>query len=219
MACFAMVLFGLASGLVFANLTKAIALWFPPDELGMANGVSQAGIGLGMGAATLVTPLLLAPLGGWRGVTSILGYVTVALAAFWLLTVRDRAAMTGASTGRVRVWESMGQVLAVKELRIVALSSFLYCGGYLGALGYLPTYLMTIQGMSAQAVGGIATLGAWASILGAVLLPMLSDRLGRARSSMSWAALPTASLCLPMLMCLVFPSHWQRSLGDSLLAL
>jgi MFS family permease len=69
---FAMVLFGLALGLVFANLAKAIALWFPPDELGLANGVGQAGIGLGIGAATLVTPLLLAPLGGWRGLTRLL---------------------------------------------------------------------------------------------------------------------------------------------------
>ena len=84
----AMVLFGLALGVVFANLAKAIAVWFPPDELGMASGVGQAGIGLGIGVATLVTPLLLSPLGGWRGLTRLLGYVTLALAAFWLLTVR-----------------------------------------------------------------------------------------------------------------------------------
>ena len=176
---FTMVLFGLALGLIFANLVKAIALWFPPDELGMANGVGQAGLGLGLGAATLLTPLLLTFLGGWRGVTSILGYVTVALAAFWLLTVRDRGVSTGASAGRVRVWESMGQVLAIKDLRIVALCNFLFFGGYLGALSYLPTYLVTIQGMSVQAAGGITTLGAWTFILGAILLPMLSDRLGR----------------------------------------
>jgi MFS family permease len=176
---FAMVLFGLALGFVFANLAKAIALWFPLDELGMANGVGQAGIGLGIGAATLVTPLLLGPLGDWRGLTRLLGYVTIALAAFWLLTVRDRAVVAGANAGRGRVLDSMGQVLAVKELRIVALCSFLFFGGNLGALGYLPTYFVTVQGMSAQAAGGIATLGAWAFILGAILLPLLSDRLGR----------------------------------------
>jgi MFS family permease len=73
----------------------------------------------------------------------------------------------------------MGQVLAVKELRIVALCSFLFNGGNLGALGYLPTYLVTTQGMSMQTAGGIATLGAWAFIVGAVLLPLLSDRLGQ----------------------------------------
>lgn len=176
---FTMVLFGLALGLIFANLVKAIALWFPPDELGMANGVGQAGLGLGLGAATLLTPLLLTFLGGWRGVTSILGYMAVALAAFWLLTVRDRGVSAGASVGRVRVWKSMGQMLAIKDLRIVALCNFLFFGGYLGALSYLPTYLVTIQGMSARAAGGITTLAAWTFILGAILLPMLSDRLGR----------------------------------------
>src|SRR5262249_4782965 len=107
----ALVLFGLALGVVFANLTKAIAVWFPPDELGMASGVGQAGIGLGIGVATLVTPLLLTPLGGWRGLTRLLGYVTLALAAFWLLTVRDRALGGSSTAGRGRVWEAMGQVL------------------------------------------------------------------------------------------------------------
>jgi AAHS family 3-hydroxyphenylpropionic acid transporter len=176
---FTMVLFGLALGFVFANLAKAIALWFPPNELGMASGVGQAGIGLGIGVATLVTPLLLAPLGGWRGLSRFLGYGALALAAFWLLTVRDRPVVARSRARRERIWESMGQVLAVKELRIVALCSFLFNGGNLGALGYLPTYLVTIQGMSVQAAGGIATLGAWTFILGAILLPMLSDRLGR----------------------------------------
>ena len=176
-AFFAMVLFGVALGLVFATLAKALALWFPAEELGMANGVGQAGIGLGLGAATLLTPQLLPALGGWRGFTSILGYMTIAFAAFWLLTVRDRA--VGLSAERIRVLESMGQVLAVKDLRIVALCNFLYVGGYLGALGYLPTYLVTIQGMSVQASGDIATLGAWAFIVGSMLLPTLSDRLGR----------------------------------------
>jgi NNP family nitrate/nitrite transporter-like MFS transporter len=176
-AFFAMVLFGVALGLVYATLAKALALWFPAEELGMANGAGQAGIGLGLGAATLLTPRLLPALGGWRGLTSILGYMTIACAACWLLTVRDRA--VGVSAERMRVLQSMGQVLAVKDLRIVAVCNFLFFGGYLGALGYVPTYLVTIQGMSAQAAGGIATLGAWAFIAGAILLPTLSDRLGR----------------------------------------
>src|SRR5262245_3458953 len=176
---FTMVLFGLALGLVFANLTKAIAVWFPPDELGIASGIGQAGIGLGIGVATLVTPLLLAPLGGWRGLTRLLGYVTIALAAFWLLTVRDRAVVGSANTGRGRMWEAMGQVLAIKELRIVALCSFLFFGGNLGTLGYFPTYLVTVQGLSVQAAGRIATLAPWAFIVGALLLPLLSDRLKR----------------------------------------
>jgi MFS family permease len=103
--------------------------------------------------------------------------MTIAFAAFWLLTLRDRAG--GLPAERMRVLESMGQVLAVKDLRIVALCNFLYFGGYLGALGYLPTYLVTMQGMSAPAAGGITTLGAWAFIVGAILLPTLSDRLGR----------------------------------------
>ncbi len=177
----------------------------------MAYGVNQAGIGLGIGVATLVTPLLLTPLGGWRGLTRLLGYVTLALAAFWLLTVRDRAVVASTNTGRGRVWEAMGQALAVKELRIVALCSFLFFGGNLGMLGYFPTYLVTIQGMSVQAAGGIATLAPWAFILGPFCCRCCRIALGGAKSSMSEASLLVDSWCLPMRIYLGFPSHWQRS--------
>jgi MFS family permease len=178
-ALLSMVLFGLALGLVLANLAKALALWFPADELGMANGVSQAGIGLGLGTATLVTPMILVPFGGWRGVTSVLGWLIVGLAGFWLSMVRDRVPVSGSPVARLQLKASVGRVLAVKDMRLVALCNFLYFGGYLGALGYLPTYFTTVRGMSVQAAGGMATLAAWAFILGAVLLPTLSDRIGR----------------------------------------
>jgi len=61
-----MFLFGVALGFVFPNIPKALGMWFPPQEFGMANGITLAGNGVGAGMAALFTPLLLEFLGDWR---------------------------------------------------------------------------------------------------------------------------------------------------------
>jgi nitrate/nitrite transporter NarK len=174
-ALLSMILFGMAMALIFASLAKAIAMWFPPEELGMANGVSQAGIGLGFGIATLTTPLLLAQAGGWRPLTGALACLAIALSAVWLMAIRDRSTAAAPEGSGAAV----GTVLRVRDMRLIALCNFFYFGAYLGVVGYLPTYFTTVQGMSVQAAGGVATVGAWSFIAGAILLPTLSDRIGR----------------------------------------
>ncbi len=177
-----MVAFGVSLSLVLANFPKAVAGWFPPAELGLANGVSQAGVGFGLGAAALVTPLVLEPLGGWRPLTQLLGYVSIALAALWGLTVRDAPSAGNAPGEAPRLLDSLLQVLRVREVRLLALCYLLYMGGYLGAVGYLPTYFQTAHGMSAEAAGRLMSLGPWSFIVGSLVLPTLSDRIGLRRA-------------------------------------
>ena len=85
-----MFLFGIALALTFPNVPKALGMWFPPQEFGLANGVSQAGYGMGGALATVLTPLVLGLLGGWRSLTYVLGFASVGLGVLWLLTVKDR---------------------------------------------------------------------------------------------------------------------------------
>ena len=72
-------------------------------------------------------------------------------------------------------------MLRVRDIRLLAACYMLYMGGYLGAIGYLPTYLGSDQGMSAGAVGMVVSLGPWSFMLGSMLLPTLSDRVGLRR--------------------------------------
>ena len=85
-----MFLFGVALALTFPNVPKALGMWFPPEEFGLANGVTQAGYGMGAALATVLTPLLLEPLGGWRNLTYVLGFASIGLGVLWFLTVKDR---------------------------------------------------------------------------------------------------------------------------------
>ena len=173
--------FGLALALVMASFPKAIAQLFPAAELGMANGFAQAGVGLGLGSATLLAPLLAESLGGWRGISGALGVASGGLALLWLASfpraeTGSREAPSGSGLAAMR------DVLRLRPVRWVAACYALYMGGYLGAVGYLPTHLTTQQGLSPEAAGATMSLGPWCFTLGSMILPTLSDRLGRRRS-------------------------------------
>jgi len=64
-----MLLYGFTLSACPRNLPKALGEWFPPAQLGLANGVALGGNGGGQGLAAFVAPLALAHVGGWRGLT------------------------------------------------------------------------------------------------------------------------------------------------------
>ena len=173
-----MVLFGMGMALVGSNLPKTLGLWFQSRQLGTANGVSLAGFGLGAGVATLLTPHLLGPVGGWRPLTQIMGYLSLAMAILWWFSIRDRPEAATSMPESARLMKSIRQVLRVRDVWIVALCYLFFFGGYLGAKGYLPIYFETVQGMSRETSGTVLAVLAWCYVLGSVLLPTLSDRIG-----------------------------------------
>ncbi|MBI3797860.1 MAG: MFS transporter [Deltaproteobacteria bacterium] len=173
-----MFLFGIALALTFANVPKALGMWFPPREFGLANGVTQAGYGAGAGLATILTPLVVDLLGGWRNLTYLLGTLTMGLGLLWIGTVRDRATSVADAGVRLGAGKALKQVLLVKDIWIVAGCYFLFLGGYIGLIGYAPTYFVSVQGMSAPTAGVVISIVMWAYVVGTSVIPTLSDRVG-----------------------------------------
>jgi nitrate/nitrite transporter NarK len=173
-----MFFFGLALAVTFANVPKALGMWFPAEEFGLANGVTQAGYGVGAGLAMVLTPLIVEPLGGWRSLTSLLGGLAIALGVLWLCTVKDRPVTPAQNDLQVGIGAALRQVLQVKDVWIVAGCYFLFLGGYIALIGYAPTYFVSVQGMSAPAAGVVLSIVMWVYVAGAFVLPTMSDRVG-----------------------------------------
>jgi len=176
----AMVLYGVTLSLVATNLPKALGLWFPAGELGLANGIALGGNGAGQGLAAFAAPLVLAHVGGWRGLTFALAAGVAALALLWSALVRDRGdavALDGSS-----VFAGLGAALRVRDVWLVAASYFFFLAGYLGVVSYLPTYLTTVRGLAPAEAGGMLTIVLGAYVIGSLTLPGLSDRLGLRRA-------------------------------------
>jgi nitrate/nitrite transporter NarK len=171
--------FGLSLGGVAPNLSKTVGLWFPPAELGLANGIALGGNGAGIALGAVVTPYWAAAVGGWRPVTTALAVAVGALGILWLLVVRDRYPGGGAASGLL---DGMKRVVGVRDVWVLAACYLLFLGGYLGAYGYAPTYLQQHQGLSAGRAGLMISLVLWGFVAGALILPSWSDRIGVRRT-------------------------------------
>jgi NNP family nitrate/nitrite transporter-like MFS transporter len=176
----AMVLYGVTLSLVSANLPKAIGSWFPAEQLGLANGVALGGNGGGQGLAAFAAPLALAHVGGWRGLTFGLAAAVTALALVWALTVRDRVQPVAAGPANGMLAD-LAAVLRIREVWLLAASYFFFLAGYLGVVSYLPTYLVSVRGLAPAQAGGMLTIVLASYVVGSLVLPGLSDRIGLRR--------------------------------------
>ena len=174
-----MFLFGIALALTFPNVPKALGMWFAPEEFGMANGVTQAGYGAGAALALALTPLVLEPVGGWRALTTILGVATAAIGVLWFMTVRDRPHEPDeAEAGHLDTVAAIRQVLSIRDAWTLAVCHMLFLGGYIGIIGYAPTYFVDVQGMTSATAGAVVSVIMWAYVVGALVVPSISDRVG-----------------------------------------
>ena len=195
-----MFLFGVALALTFPNVPKALGMWFAPEEFGLANGATQAGYGAGAALALALTPLVLESVGGWRPLTTILGVATIAIGVLWFVTVRDRAHEPSEAEGRAEhlgTLAAIRQVLRIRDAWTLAVCHMLFLGGYIGIIGYAPTYFVDVQGMSQATAGLIVSLIMWAYVVGALVLPSVSDRVGL-RKRFYFPGMLIAGACMVM---------------------
>ena len=81
---------GCAEAMLFPASSQFVERWFPIQELGRANGIIFAGVGMG----SSLTPLLVTEIVlhyGWRATFWFSAMVEVVIAAVWYLSARDTA--------------------------------------------------------------------------------------------------------------------------------
>ncbi len=180
-----MFLFGVGYSTITPNLSKFVGMWFPSKELGMANGIALGSYGLGAGLAIQFGGSLLSPaVGGWRNALIILGIASLAVGILWVLSAKSpksvgtEAAAQGSSQG---LFHSMSVALSTKDMWLLILSNTTYMMGYIGVIGFLPMYLVDQQGLSKAAANGYVSILLYVFVFGAIIVPMISDRLGTRR--------------------------------------
>ena len=83
MLAFTMLIAGFAQWSIPMNVHKTCGVWFPPEQLGMANGVVAVGMALGFLLGALLAATVFSPIfGGWRNVLFIYGAVAILFGMF-----------------------------------------------------------------------------------------------------------------------------------------
>jgi nitrate/nitrite transporter NarK len=177
----AMFLFGCTFPFPYILLPKTVGVWFPARELGKANGILQSAYAAGAALALMLSGTVISPrVGGWQNVMYLWGALSVAVGIAWVFTVRDKPAEASPGPSPdIRL--ILGTLLRNRMILTLCLVYFLFLGGWIGATGALPALAATARGMSPAAANNIVAVALCFYVLGAFLVPTLSDRIGLRR--------------------------------------
>ncbi len=201
-----MFVFGIGYSTIGPNLPKLVGMWFPPEELGLANGIILGSYGLGAGLAITFGGSLISPaLGGWQNTLYVLGGMSAVIGVVWLLTVKDRPADPADAGDAQGLLHSITVALKSRDVWLICAVMFTSQGGYIGAVGYLPMYLVE-KGLSQATANAYVSLELYVFVAGAIIVPMISDRVGTRKGVLfisfvinSLAVMATAFLTGPAL--------------------
>ena len=169
---------GLFMPVIGVNLHKVAGEWFQRRQLGLANGVISAGFAGGFLLGSLFAASVLSPaLGGWRPLMYLFGAVAVVVAILWLFIHPKTSEADDGPQLHIPLREGLPQILKLRNVWLIGLGKIGLWGCIRGFTGYLPLYLRGEGWQPNRADTALAIFFTF-SLLGAILIPMLSDRLG-----------------------------------------
>ena len=184
------VVYGIAMGGIWGVASALTMESIPTRSRGVVSGLFQAGYPLGYLIASIIFGLLM-PVVGWRGMFAI-GVVPILLAAFIFFKV-DESPVWLESRGRPgerrkpALWPAVRSQWPLLIFAIVLMAAFNYFSH--GTQDLYPTFLIKQQGFSTGTVSIIAISYNIAAIIGGLLAGTLSEKFGRKRIIIIFAAL------------------------------
>ena len=208
----ARVVMGLADG-AFTPASIAATLAVSPEKRrGLNIGIQQmTALLFGLGFAPLLVAALLDIL-DWRWIFSIFVLPGLLLAFFVARLVPGRAAAPGPAVAVRSAREDFATVLRFRNIRLLMLLMLAWLTTLISVSAFLPNYLIDHLGLSFERMGRVMSAIGFGGALGTILLPWLSDRIGRKPVTMlatigalvSLVALSQAGPTVPVLFACLF---------------
>jgi nitrate/nitrite transporter NarK len=165
-------LVGIAAYGSMSNLPKLVAIWFPPKQAGFAAGIYSMSIGLGLTLGLFTAPLFP----DWQTAFTVVGIITLVAALLWVLLARN--APKGVEIKMPPMISGIKSGLRSRNILLVCAVYFLFMGTFTAFSGNFPEALELIHNISPATAGTITALFTGGGIVGNLLVPTLSDRLG-----------------------------------------
>ena len=207
---------GIAIGQPFIlnAITKIGAKWFPMDERGTASGIGTLAIYLGIVLGMGITPNLIEHYGIEKGLL-IYGIVSIFFALTFIMLSKENPPTPASPPGledRALVLDGIKNIFKVKDFIFLMIIFFIGLGVFNGIMTWIEEILRPRGFTSIQAgiTGSLMVIG---GIVGALILPILSDKLKK-RTPFIVIALLTA---VPSLVALTFLKNFPLLLTSSFL--
>ena len=167
---------GIAAGqpFVIGAITKIAARWFPVKERATASGLGTLALYLGPLAAMLLSPFLVLRIGMSR-MLSAYGIAAAAAAAVFLLVAREHPPTPAGRDERVLMFAGLKSMLRRRDFLFLLVMFFVG----LGMFNSVSTWIEDIvrpRGFTISQAGWLGGLMLIGGIVGAIVIPLLSDR-------------------------------------------
>jgi MFS family permease len=178
---------GIAVGqpLVIGAITKIAARWFPVRERATASGVGTLALYLGPLAAMLLTPYLYLRIGMSR-MLLLYGVASAVAAGFFFLVAREHPPTPAGRDERVLMFDGLKSMLRRRDFLFLLVMFFVG----LGMFNSISTWVEDIvrpRGFSISQAGALGALMLVGGIVGAVVIPLVSDKSRRRKPFMFMA--------------------------------
>lgn len=175
------------------GISKLVADWFPPEQNAAANGLGTVGLFIGMALGMGLTPELVERYSLGTAMAVFAGLAILGAVAFFLFGHENQAAHRADAT---LLHESRALLADRNLLRLFAIA-FLALGYFNGLTTWLELILLPRGISSTQAgLGGAALI--LGGIVGAAVVPAISDRLGRRKPFLLVCSLAALGLTYPL---------------------
>jgi len=170
---------GIAIGQPFIlnAVTTVAARWFPMEERATASGLGSLAIYLGILVGLAVTPYL-ALQSGINNMLMIYGIVSAVAMILFFLFIRERPPSPPCppeQEGRSLVLDGLSKMIRQPDFLLLMIIFFVGLGAFNAVTTWIDQILVP-HGFSATQTGNAGGIMIFGGILGAVILPLLSDR-------------------------------------------
>jgi MFS family permease len=173
---------GIAVGqpLILGAITKLAARWFPVNERATATGLGTLAMYIGILLAMLITPVLTIKY-NLPSMLMIYGTVTAIAALIFLILAQEKPVTPPCEAGqeeRTLMFDGLKSMLRQKDFILLLVIFFIGLGMFNGVSTWIED-IVRPRGFSisqAGMLGGIMLIG---GIIGAMIIPELSDKLGK----------------------------------------
>ncbi|WP_442602213.1 MFS transporter [Paenibacillus sp. KN14-4R] len=183
---------------VVNGITKLVTDWFPRNKQAMATGVGTMGMFIGMALALAGTPLLV---GATNLQLTLLIFAAITVfftALFWVFVHPNPKGSEDQlhAAASVGGWRGMLPLLRDRQLLLICVIAFAALGFFNGLTSWLEPILAPFRVSSEEAgwIGGAFIIG---GILGAGVIPSISDKMGKQR--------PFLQLCCITALVIIYP--------------
>jgi sugar phosphate permease len=193
--------FGAAEAGAFPTLSRALARWFPPRDMGRASGVMWMGARMGGALAPALAAYLIVRI-GWRETFVLFGSIGVVWCVVYWRWFRDDPArhpeVNAAELAYIRLDRAekaedshdepapWGRIFGSVNMWALFVMYFTSAYGVYFFITWMPTYLMEDHGLTLQRSGIYAAMPLAAGAVGCLAGGTFSDWLVRRLGSLKW---------------------------------